>query len=71
MKYNNISDFATADIFGIGMPNEAFAQFFVGDSFLKPLTDKNSSLHISNVTFSPAAGIIGTFITLQKTEDRF
>lgn len=54
MKYNNKTDFETADIFGIGAPNEAFAQFFIGDSFLKPLTDKNCSLHISNVTFSPA-----------------
>ena len=54
MKYNNRLDFETADIFCIGTPNEAFAQFFVGDSFLKPFTDKKCSLHISNVTFAPA-----------------
>ena len=30
--------FEKQDSFGIGAPNEMFAQYFIGDSFLQPLT---------------------------------
>lgn len=39
-------------LFGLGAPNEAYAQYFVGKSYLKPLTGPDT-LHMSNVTFEP------------------
>ena len=40
-------------IFGMGEPNEAYAQYFVGRSYLKPLTGPDATVSISNVTFEP------------------
>lgn len=39
--------------FGLGEPNVAYAQYFKGQSFLRPLTDPNSGLFFANVTFEP------------------
>ena len=40
--------------FGIGEPNDNFAQYFVGNSYLKPLTNPNeTNVFIANVTFEP------------------
>ena len=40
--------------FGIGEPNTAYAQYFVGNSYLKPLTNlKETKVFIANVTFEP------------------
>ena len=47
-------EFNQIDAFGIGEPNTAFAQYFVGESFLKPLTNmKAGEIPIFNVTFEP------------------
>lgn len=47
-------EFEKTDAFGIGAPNEAYAQYFTGDSFLKPVTDmKNGGFPMFNVTFAP------------------
>ena len=43
-----------SNIFGKGEPNDAFAQYFIGDSYLNPLTDfENDPVFIANVTFEP------------------
>lgn len=48
------SDFEKDNIFGIGESNDAFAQFFKGNSFLNPLVDLDDNLvFIANVTFEP------------------
>ncbi|XRG79355.1 cupin domain-containing protein [Rossellomorea sp. GAMAL-10_SWC] len=42
-------------IFPVGEKNEAFAQFFVGQSYLKTLIDDpNVSVSVGNVTFEPS-----------------
>ena len=47
-------EFSKIDKFGVGEPNEAFAKYFTGQSFLKPLTDaKKGEIPIFNVTFEP------------------
>ena len=47
-------EFSKIDAFGIGGPNTAFAKYFVGESFLKPLTNmKAGEIPIFNVTFEP------------------
>ena len=44
MKYENKEAFEQANVFGTGTPNTAFAQYFIGDSFLNPLTDPKGGL---------------------------
>ena len=39
--------------FGQGEPNTAFAQYFTGSSYLKPLTNPKETVFIANVTFEP------------------
>lgn len=39
--------------FGLGEPNTAFAQYFIGNSYLKPLTNPKETIFIANVTFEP------------------
>ena len=42
-------------MFGMGEPNTAFAKYFTGNSYLKPLTNtKDCSLFLANVTFEPS-----------------
>lgn len=40
-------------MFGLGEPNTAYAKFFVGNSYLKPLTDPAKTVFLANVTFEP------------------
>ena len=43
------------DAFGVGAPNDAFAQYFSGQSFLKPLTEFGKCpVFLANVTFEPS-----------------
>ena len=53
MKYQNKEQFEPVNVFGLGMPNEAYAAYFIGNSFLKPLTEPGLGIHLSNVTFEP------------------
>lgn len=46
-------DGADGGLFGLGAPNEAYAQYFVGNSYLKPLTDPKETVFVANVTFEP------------------
>ncbi len=39
--------------FGMGEPNTAFAQYFIDQSYLKPLTDGSKTVFVANVTFEP------------------
>ena len=54
MKYENKEAFEQVNMFGTGTSNTAYAKFFIGDSFLNPLTDPKGSLFAANVTFEPA-----------------
>lgn len=53
MKVTDTKDFEKENIFGTGEPNTAYAKFFVGNSFLNPLTSPDSGLFAANVTFEP------------------
>ena len=44
---------AHGGFFGLGQPNDAYAQYFVGQSYLNPLTDPAETVFIANVTFEP------------------
>ena len=39
--------------FGMGEPNVSYAKYFIGQSYLKPLTDPKETIFIANVTFEP------------------
>lgn len=45
--------FDKENVFGQGQPNDAFAQYFDGQSFLNPLVGPESALFLANVTFEP------------------
>ncbi|MCM1159332.1 MAG: cupin domain-containing protein [Clostridium sp.] len=54
MKISSKEEFEKVNMFGTGAPNDAFAQYFIGDSFLNPLTQPGeSSVFLANVTFEP------------------
>ncbi|HMM00036.1 MAG TPA: cupin domain-containing protein [Bacilli bacterium] len=54
MKYMVKSDFEQKNVFGLGMPNVNYAKYFIGNSYLNPLTDpKETPLFMANVTFEP------------------
>lgn len=44
-------DFEKANIFGLGKENSAYTQYFIGKSYLNPLTD--GGVFCANVTFEP------------------
>ena len=54
MKIQQKEQIDSYNVFGLGSPNDAYAQFFIGQSYLNPLTDpKASSVFLANVTFEP------------------
>ena len=55
MKYSTYKEFEKANDFGKGDSNEAFSQYFIGNSFLNPLTNpKETNVFLANVTFEPS-----------------
>lgn len=53
MKINDQAQFVQQNMFGTGAPNTAYAQYFMGQSFLNPLTDPKCGLFLANVAFEP------------------
>ena len=53
-KILNKIEFNKTNIFGKGQPNDAYAKYFIGNSYLNPLTEiGKSSVFMANVTFEP------------------
>lgn len=54
MKYRNKETFEKANMFGTGVPNEMYAKYFAGNSFLNLLTKPGECpVFLANVTFEP------------------
>lgn len=53
MKCIDKHEFEQQNVFGTGAANTAYAKFFIGQSFLNPLTDPKAGLFLANVTFEP------------------
>ncbi|MBU5434715.1 cupin domain-containing protein [Pseudoflavonifractor sp. MSJ-37] len=53
MKTMDKAAFDQQNVFGTGAPNTAFAPYFIGDSFLNPLTKPQDGVFLANVTFEP------------------
>ena len=48
------TQFEAVNVFGKGLPNDAYAQYFTGNSYLNPLTAAGQSpVALANVTFEP------------------
>ena len=54
MKIKSRNEFDKENIFGLGLPNDGFAQYFSGQSYLNPLNKPGeTSVFVANVTFEP------------------
>ncbi|MDO4380355.1 MAG: cupin domain-containing protein [Clostridia bacterium] len=53
MKVFSKDEFEKINIFKTGEENTAFAKYFIGNSFLNPLTKPEDGLFLANVTFEP------------------
>jgi quercetin dioxygenase-like cupin family protein len=54
MKITNEEVFDKENVFGKGQANSGFAQYFMGESYLNPLTRPGASpVFLANVTFEP------------------
>lgn len=54
MKTTNKETFDKENVFGTGVPNDGYAKYFIGNSYLNPLVTRNQSeVTLTNVTFEP------------------
>ena len=54
MRISDSKVFEQENVFGLGNPNMAYAQYFIGNSYLRPLTEAGKCLvFLANVTFEP------------------
>ena len=54
MKIQDKTTFDAQNVFGLGNENTAYAQYFIGNSYLNPLTNPGeSTVSLANVTFEP------------------
>ena len=49
----NKQEFEKENIFGLGKENADFAKYFIGKSYLNPLTNPKETVFLANVTFEP------------------
>ena len=66
MKINDKEEFNRQNVFGLGQENAAFAQYFIGNSYLNPLTNPKETLPLSL-----DAGTTGIFIMQKAAADSF
>lgn len=53
MEYRDKTEFDGHNMFGLGEPNDAYAKYFIGNSYLHALTGSDAPLFLANVTFEP------------------
>lgn len=54
MKITDEKSFEKENVFGKGQANTAFSQYFIGNSYLNPLTEAGKCpVFLANVTFEP------------------
>ena len=54
MRIQDKAQFDKENVFGLGQPNTAYAQYFTGHSYLNPLTKAGECpVFLANVTFEP------------------
>ena len=54
MRINDQEQFNKENVFGLGSANTAYTQYFIGNSYLNPLTEVDKCpVFLANVTFEP------------------
>lgn len=54
MVTNSREEFERENVFGLGQANSRYARYFIGNSYLNPLTDPGkTAVFLANVTFEP------------------
>ena len=54
MKTMNKEEFEAMNVFGLGASNDAYARYFIGNSYLNPLLQAGDpAVALANVTFEP------------------
>ena len=54
MKIIDKQEFDRQNVFGLGVENSAYARYFIGNSYLNPLTEAGKcAVFLANVTFEP------------------
>lgn len=54
MNHSTYEAFEKENVFGKGGLNEAFSEYFTGNSYLKPLTNpEETTVFLANITFEP------------------
>ena len=53
VKTMNKEGFDKQNVFGLGSKNVDYAKYFIGNSYLNPLTDPSKTIFLANVTFEP------------------
>ena len=53
MKIMSKEEFEKQNVFGTGTENTAYAKYFIGNSYLNPLTAPQDGVFLANVTFEP------------------
>ncbi len=49
----NKEEFDKLNVFGLGQPNDLYAKYFIGKSYLNPIAKTENEISFSNVTFEP------------------
>ena len=49
----NKEEFDKLNVFGLGNPNDAYAEYFTGNSYLNPIAKTANGISFANVTFEP------------------
>lgn len=71
MKCMDKHEFEQQNVFGTGAANTAYAKFFIGQSFLNPLTDPKTGLFLATLPLSPAAATTGISIMPKRAAGKF
>lgn len=68
MKFENKDTFELHNVFGMGEPNTAYARYFIGDSFLNPLTDHSADYLPQMLLLHRGVVITGIYIMPKEGE---
>lgn len=60
MKISSKEEFEKLNVFGTGTANTAYAKYFIGDSFLNPLTKAEDGLFLANCYLTSRIRIFDT-----------
>ena len=53
MKALDQNEFEQQNVFGLGTENTTYARYFIGQSYLNPLTKPEDGIFLANVSFEP------------------